>query len=522
MIFHCGNCKAKYQLPDEKVAGRTVRMKCRKCEHLIEAKGPPLAAPPDEAPASVVPASVGAPQSTPTSAASGGDDAPAGAAADGWYAGIDGTPTGPMSAEELATKVRLGAVKQDSLVWREGLPEWKPLHQFPELAPLVAEPPKPAPVPPAPVSAPRVVPVAPVSRPSSAGIPRPPPARASVPRANLAPLSARSSAAPKLDEVLAPDVIPAHDEPHSPAPALALAPAPEPTPPPDTASVSEPPPTSDVEPTASPSMASTSRDSLALAPTAAPIAAPDRAESLVVPIAPKRRRVHPAAWAIVGLGGMLVGIFAGISIAEKPKPEVQIVTVPTPTPPPAPVASAEPVPSEPESTAAEEPKETAEVPAEPEPQKVVAAPSAPPAKSKAAPAPAPAKPSTTAPSMSGLSGLSGLGAGPAPVSGKASSSGGGGALSQAEVERVVQSHRAFVKRRCWELALATKTQGAPTSARVATSITIAPDGRVTNASATGGDGYPGLASCVAGQVRGWKFPPSEGGTVNVPFVFAAQ
>src|SRR5260221_102027 len=36
MKFLCENCKAKYQIADEKVAGRTVRMKCRKCGHLIE------------------------------------------------------------------------------------------------------------------------------------------------------------------------------------------------------------------------------------------------------------------------------------------------------------------------------------------------------------------------------------------------------------------------------------------------------------------------------------------------------
>src|SRR4051794_19667640 len=36
MKFLCENCKAKYQIADDKVAGRTVRMKCRKCGHLIE------------------------------------------------------------------------------------------------------------------------------------------------------------------------------------------------------------------------------------------------------------------------------------------------------------------------------------------------------------------------------------------------------------------------------------------------------------------------------------------------------
>ena len=38
MKFLCDQCKAKYQIADEKVVGKTVRMKCRKCGHLIEVR----------------------------------------------------------------------------------------------------------------------------------------------------------------------------------------------------------------------------------------------------------------------------------------------------------------------------------------------------------------------------------------------------------------------------------------------------------------------------------------------------
>ena len=38
MKFLCDQCKAKYQISDEKVAGKTVRMKCRKCGHQIEVR----------------------------------------------------------------------------------------------------------------------------------------------------------------------------------------------------------------------------------------------------------------------------------------------------------------------------------------------------------------------------------------------------------------------------------------------------------------------------------------------------
>jgi len=39
MKFTCGSCSAKYQIADEKIAGRTLKMKCRKCGHDIQVKG---------------------------------------------------------------------------------------------------------------------------------------------------------------------------------------------------------------------------------------------------------------------------------------------------------------------------------------------------------------------------------------------------------------------------------------------------------------------------------------------------
>src|SRR5689334_20974116 len=36
MKFVCENCKAKYQIGDDKVAGKTLRMKCRRCGHMIQ------------------------------------------------------------------------------------------------------------------------------------------------------------------------------------------------------------------------------------------------------------------------------------------------------------------------------------------------------------------------------------------------------------------------------------------------------------------------------------------------------
>ncbi len=99
-----------------------------------------------------------------------------------------------------------------------------------------------------------------------------------------------------------------------------------------------------------------------------------------------------------------------------------------------------------------------------------------------------------------------------------------GQLSQGEIQGVVAANQARVKKRCWQPALDAAGANASPNARVSGKIVIGPSGSVDSASASGAEkDYPGLSSCIAGQMKGWKFPPSGGSTpVNVPFVFAGQ
>ncbi|HKQ71222.1 MAG TPA: AgmX/PglI C-terminal domain-containing protein, partial [Polyangiaceae bacterium] len=222
------------------------------------------------------------------------------------------------------------------------------------------------------------------------------------------------------------------------------------------------------------------------------------------------RRAHPALWIVVALGGVLVGVAAMIFLLPKTnaKPTVQIVSVMVPAPP-VPTAAGEgegvtsvgPIEVAPGVVTKAGPSKGATKPAEPTTSTGVAA----------------------APLSTSLTGLGGLVGGPSgPSAGPGSPGGGGGSLAQADIERVVQSHRAFIKRQCWESALAGKAPNSPSSARVVVNVNVAASGSVQSATASGADGYPGLSSCVQGQVRNWKFPPSDGAQFNVPFVFAAQ
>jgi predicted Zn finger-like uncharacterized protein len=235
MQFSCESCQATLHIGDDKVKGKRLVVRCKRCGARIQiadpALGPASAAsiPPAAVPKSAPrPAPVPAPAPEPepsgeTAPVGGGerdtdtestramdtallekalqaskrDDAsissmapvaaeaapPAAAPRDPpvWFAMISGKQTGPVSRAELGLKVAQGTVTGRTYMWREGMGGWVRAAEVAELSVLFSPPPaKPAPAP-----AQRPVPVAsrtappPAARPSS----RPQLARAEAPRA---------------------------------------------------------------------------------------------------------------------------------------------------------------------------------------------------------------------------------------------------------------------------------------------------------------------------------------------------
>ncbi|GAB5549324.1 MAG: hypothetical protein SangKO_090840 [Sandaracinaceae bacterium] len=172
MKFLCPNCKAKYQISDEKIAGRTLKMDCRRCNHPIVIRGDKSASkeaasrssrPSASSPSgrrrgsSVGGSGVGPAPSRSSRSALGADfrknagQAPAAqkpTALDQWYVAINDVPVGPMKRGEIANKIAAGAILGSSLSWREGFDDWRELKNIPELAALLTKarpaPPKPA------------------------------------------------------------------------------------------------------------------------------------------------------------------------------------------------------------------------------------------------------------------------------------------------------------------------------------------------------------------------------------------
>ncbi|HXN32284.1 MAG TPA: zinc-ribbon domain-containing protein [Polyangiaceae bacterium] len=113
MKISCQSCHSKYNVADEKVQGKIVKIRCRKCGATI-----------------VVNASGGA-------SANGSVPAPAPRAPEGPAAGADGewhvsvadNDQRTMRLAQLVDAYNAGIVAQDTFIWTEGMSDWKPLSE---------------------------------------------------------------------------------------------------------------------------------------------------------------------------------------------------------------------------------------------------------------------------------------------------------------------------------------------------------------------------------------------------------
>jgi len=624
--FLCEQCKAKYQISDDKVAGKTVRMKCRKCGHMIEvraevtetsvsrsmpkealarADGAPQAAgsassstpsgsgaaavrtpPPgratrasDAGPASSTNSRGGlatslsgrkplAPRAQiaplPTSGAEAGRSSqpPGSGALAGafqksiakddpalrditglkeWYVAINGVPVGPVRVAELRRKASLGAVTEDSLVWQEGMEEWRPVKAYSELLALVREAAQSGRPPLAVTGDVRQSTPPPPGKggyvPRGAGAvnhpPQPPEAYRSAGRSNVLPFAPRNAAAEKLEdpeqtevavsslsqqqtvktpvpaEALDPFAVPTvggvrsseHDDPFRPGPAAGEARTRAPL------SVQISPASGSV---VSPFAASANAGAAA-APHFGTNAGDRSSVSLGPPMlaseAPPQKKAPP--WipiAMVALAGAF-GITAALVVFRRPTP---VAVTP---PPPAAVDSTQesPVPPPPPATTTD-----------------IELPSDTPAASGSGDKGAGAKASASAskPAGSTSSGsktadlsdlLKGTGNGPSNGGGGGgAASAGGGSLSEDQIRSVLNQHSLGVRRNCWERATSQQSV-----VNVTVRLNVSGSGQVSSANADGNE--PAIAKCIESSVRSWTFPATGGvSTVNIPFKFVRQ
>ncbi len=159
MKFLCSNCKAKYQIADEKVAGRTLRMTCRRCQEEIVIRGEPVPMNPSFVPSIDPTASRLPPAPSPMPSPLGADFQMQVASnlrssmtpvpsLEEWHVAINDVPVGPIRREDVARKLAAGQIDAESLAWREGMDDWAPIGQIPELMRFSTAPPGAPAVPP--------------------------------------------------------------------------------------------------------------------------------------------------------------------------------------------------------------------------------------------------------------------------------------------------------------------------------------------------------------------------------------
>jgi len=107
MRFACDGCDAKYMISDDKVGPGGVKVRCKKCGHVILVRRP-----------------------EPETASEAG--AGSGLAVE-WWVAIADQPVGPVGLDVVQNHWNAGEIHPESLAWNAGLPEWSPISSLPEL-----------------------------------------------------------------------------------------------------------------------------------------------------------------------------------------------------------------------------------------------------------------------------------------------------------------------------------------------------------------------------------------------------
>lgn len=111
MKITCNSCQSKYTVSDEKVQGKTVKIKCRKCG------------------ATILVNSSGATTTNASDPAVAAADAAAGGDGPTYLVNVAEGDQRSMSLPELVQAVNASTISRDTYVWADGMADWQPIAQ---------------------------------------------------------------------------------------------------------------------------------------------------------------------------------------------------------------------------------------------------------------------------------------------------------------------------------------------------------------------------------------------------------
>jgi predicted Zn finger-like uncharacterized protein len=396
-----------------------------------------------------------------------------------WYVAVRDEPLGPLSKDDVQAKIQQGDVTGNSLVWREGMDDWRPLRDVHALGDILRGTGR-APVPAAP--------------------PGRTPLQSSLTPLPIAPDRALGSVATPIAGTKGAVAVPS----------ATLFPQ---TPPPSSSgSGSLEIPIEDIHaPVASPGLPPPP-GSLRESPGSV-----DQYAS-VLPPAPAKR-LSPMAWV-----GMIGAVAFGVTLAlgllnylgprlnspHSPTERVRVVTVPGELPPP----------DLPANSGAQVPGAALQAPGGPGDRRGAGLHGGSPANSKVG-----STKNLSAADAELLARMAEQGLPPDRVissdalhHGGAGAGQGGSSLTADQIRSVVR-HESRSVQQCYERAMRGSQQAQ--DMRVTVTANVGPSGTVTSVRARGGNDANMLA-CIEGAVRHWHFPTATGASMpEIPFVFTA-
>lgn len=123
MNLTCNHCQKRYAIADEKVRGKSVKIRCKQCQHIITVEGPPV-------------------EAQPSSPRAEWEDEPTRVATlnptDVWFAMVKGKQVGPLDLKGLEARVQSGDISSRTYMWKQGMADWKRAGDLPEMAVVLA------------------------------------------------------------------------------------------------------------------------------------------------------------------------------------------------------------------------------------------------------------------------------------------------------------------------------------------------------------------------------------------------
>ncbi|MFL5351186.1 AgmX/PglI C-terminal domain-containing protein [Archangium sp.] len=179
MNFSCNKCQRRYSIADDKVRGKTVKVRCKNCQNVISVEGPPMEEQESTRVVSLADVERLREQDRSLAEEEAAIIQPASAASQSWedeptrtmplrdtrspwFVMVKSKQEGPLDEGALAELVASGTVTGRSYFWQQGMPDWKRGQDIAELAGFFA-PAAPPPAPPPPPA--RVAPPPPVMEP---------------------------------------------------------------------------------------------------------------------------------------------------------------------------------------------------------------------------------------------------------------------------------------------------------------------------------------------------------------------